>query len=74
MVINLFVGDDDQGGPFAPPGGWPITDVNREYHPKLVDAGYTSDLTVVPGGHVLTPEGQEAFNNMVVETARSVAE
>ena len=74
MVINLFVGDDDQGGPFAPPGGWPITDVNREYHPKLIDAGYTSDLTVVPGGHVLTPEGQEAFNDMVIETARSVAE
>ncbi len=74
MIVNLFVGDDDQGGPVAPPGERPITDVNRDYQPKLVDAGYTADLTVVPGGQLLSPEGWEAFRTMSVETAGAVAE
>ncbi|HUW04470.1 MAG TPA: alpha/beta fold hydrolase [Acidimicrobiales bacterium] len=73
MVVNLFVGDDDQGGLVAPPGGWPITDVNREYLPKLVEAGYAAELIVVPGGHELSPEGLESFTTMIVETATAAA-
>ena len=69
MTVALFVADDDQGGPAAPPGGWPITEVNREYQQMLIDAGYDADLTIVPGVHVLTPEGSATFRDLIVETA-----
>lgn len=69
MVVNLFVAEDDQGGPAAPPGGWPITEVNREYHPQLQAAGYSSELVVVPGGHDLDEEARTAFTKFIVDTA-----
>jgi hypothetical protein len=40
---------------WAPPGGFPITAANVEYHQTLIDAGYDATLTILPGGHELGP-------------------
>ena len=74
-IVALAVGENDQGGPGAPPGGWPITDANLDYHQRLIDAGYNATLTTFPGGHVIAAgsEQEAAFADMIVDAATSAA-
>ncbi len=75
-TVAVAVGDDDQGGPAAPPGGWPITDANLDYHQRLIDAGYDATLTTFRGGHVIEAgsEQEAAFIGMIVDVAMSTSE
>jgi pimeloyl-ACP methyl ester carboxylesterase len=70
-IVAVAVGDDDQGGPAAPPGGWPITEANLDYHQRLIDTDYDTTLTTFPGGHVIEAgsEQEAAFVEMIVDVA-----
>lgn len=74
-VVALAVGDNDQGGPAAPPGGWPITEANLDYHQRLIDTGYATALTTFPGGHVIEDgsEQEAAFIEMIADVAVATA-
>ena len=75
LVLALAVGEDDTGGPAAPPAGFPITEANVEYHEALLEAGYEVTLTMLPGGHELDPgtEKHDTFVAMIVETATATS-
>lgn len=71
VTVALAVGDDDQGGVGAPPGGWPITDSVVDFHDRLVAAGYDATLTTFPGGHDFAAgsEQEQTFVDMIVDVA-----
>ncbi len=75
-VVALAVGDDDQGGPDAPPGGWPITDASVDYHQRMIDADYDVTLTTFPGGHVIEAGSEQdaAFVEMIVDVATATTD
>ncbi len=70
-IVAIAVGDDDRGGPAAPPGGWPITDANLDFHRRLIDADYDATLATFAGGHVIEAgsEQEATFVDMIVDVA-----
>jgi acetyl esterase/lipase len=72
LRVRLVVGEDDVGG--TPGVPFPIAESNRDYHAELLEAGYDSELTEVPGGHLdpITPgtESWDTYVATIVEAAR----
>ncbi len=72
LQVRLVVGEEDIGG--TPGVPFPIAESNRDYHAELLEAGYDSELTEVPGGHLdpITPgtESWATYVATIVETAQ----